>query len=104
MIEYEVCHVCLFLFQFLLVSKIMSCFFQAGIQRLISKGIYKSAFPLHEGDVDYGDEAQNKRRMNARRVRTITGHTRPNISQIPSLKMRRFLNYEKFVDRQILGL
>jgi len=42
--------------------------FQAGIQRLINKRVYKAAFPLHDGEYDYGNEEENTEKMNERRV------------------------------------
>lgn len=42
---------------------------QSGVQRLKSKGVYIAAFPLHEGEYDYGNDLENNKMMNERRVR-----------------------------------
>ena len=42
---------------------------RAGINQLLKKGVYEDAFPLHDGDYDYGDEETNATFMNHRRVR-----------------------------------
>ena len=44
---------------------------QAGINQLLKKGVYEDAFPLHDGDYDYGDEEKNAVFMNHRRVRVL---------------------------------
>ena len=41
---------------------------KVGIQRLIAKNVYKSAFPLHDGDYDYHDDEENSVKMNERRL------------------------------------
>ena len=42
---------------------------RAGINQLLKRGVYEDAFPLHDGDYDYGDEEKNTVFMNHRRVR-----------------------------------
>ena len=42
---------------------------RAGINQLLKKGVYDDAFPLHDGEFDYGDEDKNTVYMNHRRVR-----------------------------------
>ena len=41
---------------------------KVGIQRLIAKNVYKSAYPLHDGDYDYFDAEENSVKMNERRL------------------------------------
>ena len=41
---------------------------KVGIQRLIAKHVYKSAYPLHDGDYDYHNVEENSTRMNERRL------------------------------------
>ena len=41
---------------------------RAGINQLLKRGVYEDAFPLHDGDYDYGDEEKNTVFMNHRRV------------------------------------
>ena len=41
---------------------------KVGIQRLIAKNVYKAAYPLHDGNYDYHDKAENSMKMNERRV------------------------------------
>ncbi len=41
---------------------------QAGIQRLVRKGVYSAAYPLHDGEYDYHNETENERFTNERRV------------------------------------
>ena len=35
----------------------------------MNKRVYKAAFPLHDGEYDYGNDVENKEKMNERRVR-----------------------------------
>lgn len=41
---------------------------KVGIQRLFTKNVYKSAFPIHDGDYDYHDTEENSVKMNERRL------------------------------------
>ena len=41
---------------------------KVGIQRLVNKNVYKSAYPLHDGDYDYHDSEENSIKMNERRL------------------------------------
>ena len=41
---------------------------KVGIQRLVTKSVYKSAYPLHDGDYDYHDSEENSIKMNERRL------------------------------------
>ena len=38
---------------------------------MLLQGVYEDAFPLHDGDYDYGDEEKNNQFMNHRRVRDM---------------------------------
>ena len=38
---------------------------------MLLQGVYEDAFPLHDGDYDYGDEEKNNQFMNHRRVRNM---------------------------------
>jgi hypothetical protein len=35
----------------------------------VNKRVYKAAYPLHDGQYDYGNEEENAEKMNERRVR-----------------------------------